>query len=394
MRKEWSNVAISDDSAIMDAGSRVRVSQINTLIDVKQINDNQPLFIDRENIGGGTQSYVKAKGGVEMAVTTTADAAIAQTKQFAPYFSGKGHLSEFTFSNMQPEDNVVKRVGFFSTNTTTPFDSNRDGIYLESASGTSRIVIEKDGTEIASLDKTAWGGPLKNIDLEKFNVMIIQFLYLGGTAIRIGFFYQGGFMWAFVHDHAGNFASTFVLSPSQPLRYEIRSTGGAGRLDQVCMQASTEGSIDEIGVSRSFYNQDLQADSAGTVYAAQGLRLKSGYRNIRVDKQGIALLCETNDNAQWYLLLNPTIAGTFTYNDVANSSLQYAQGATANTISDLGVVLDTGFIVASSAISKEFKNSLRIGTKIDGTQDTLVLAVEPLSINLDIWTSFTLNEFI
>lgn len=376
---------------LIDAGNRFRVSQLNTLIDVKQTNDNAPVYIDRENGGTGSQTYVKANGGTEMEVTTTGDFAIAQSKMFAPYFSGKGQFMEITFAKMQNEAGVTKRVGYFSSNTTTPFDSNKDGIWFESDGTNHRFRIQKDGVDVFNQIDTS------EIDFSKFNVLVIQFLYLGGTAIRFGFIVNGLIKYFATHFHAGNENSTFVLSPMQPVRYEIRSTGGAGTLESVCFQAASEGSIDEIGVSRAYNIDNFSANSSGSFYAVLGLRLKSDYRNIRIDKEDIGLLATTNDNYAWYLCLNPTIAGTFTFVDQDDSALQVAEGATANTIANeaaLGIVLDSGFGTANTQITKPFKNSLRIGSTIAGVFDELVLVVRPFSPNLKIYAQVTINEFL
>lgn len=381
-------------SAIYDASGRLRVSQLNTLIDIKQFNDEEPLFYDRENIGGALQTYVKNKGGVEMSVSFDGDAAISQSKMFAPYFSGKSQLIELTFANFQNQSGVIKRVGYFSSNTTTPFDSNKDGIWIEADGIYHRFIIQKNGSEIVNdiIDD-------ERLDFSNFNVLFVDFLYLGGTSITYGFFINGQFEVIGKYNHAGNNISTFVESPDEPIRYEIRSTGGIGSMDQICAQVSSEGSIGEIGVSRGIWNQDFQANTASTYYASLGVRLKSDYRNIRVDKEDIAILSEGNQEYQWFLCLNPTIVninpGNWT--DLNSSSVQYYRGDTANTIaneSNLGTVLETGFGVGNASVQKAFRNSIRIGSNINGSLDELWIVVFPLGNGLDAWCELTINEFI
>ena len=164
-------------------------------------------------------------------------------------------------------------------------------------------------------------------------------------------------------------------------------------------QVASEGSTGEIGVSRGIWNQDFQASSSGTLYATLGVRLKSDYRNIRIDKEDVALLAENNDDFQWFLCLNPTIDTTPAINwvDLDNSSIQYARTAAGNTVAneaDLGVVLETGFVSGNSTQTKPFKNSIRIGSNIDGSLDELWVVVHPIQNGLDVWTELTINEFI
>jgi hypothetical protein len=173
-------------------------------------------------------------------------------------------------------------------------------------------------------------------DFDNFTVLIYQFLYLGGTALRLGFVDNGIIKWAHTYIHSGLVPSTFISSPSQPIRYEIRSTGGAGSFNQICAQCASEGSIDEVGVTRSFIFEDFQANDAGDDYAVLGIRLKDAYRDVTVKPKSVNILAETNDDFIWRLCLNPTVADTFTYNDQTNSSLQVALGATANVVTDYG----------------------------------------------------------
>jgi hypothetical protein len=106
------------------------------------------------------------------------------------------------------------------------------------------------------------------------------------------------------------------------------------------------------------------------------------------------MLAISNDNFRWTLSLNPTIAGTFTYSDVDNSAVQVATGATANTISNLGVEIVGGYAASNIAIEKEIKSILGLGSTIDGTPDELVLSVMPLSSNADIHGSLSWTELL
>ena len=80
------------------------------------------------------------------------------------------------------------------------------------------------------------------------------------------------------------------------------------------------------------------------------------------------------------------MAGTFTYNDVANSAVQYATGATANTISGTPHQIDGGHGAtenATLATVESVANGLRLGSGIDGTPDEIVLAVRPIGGSSD-----------
>ena len=381
--------------AQLDAGNRLRVSQITTQLDIKQTHDIQPLFYDREEIGGATQVYSNPDGGTTMAVTTTNDAAICQSKMFASYFSGKSQFMEITFDGFGSQTDVIKRAGYFTSNSTTPFNSNKDGFWFESDGVGQSLVIEKNGVEILNVDQADWNEDVfSGRDWDNFTVLVVQFLYLGGTAIRFGFIDEGFIKWAHTYVHSGLVSSTFITSPNKPIRYEIRSTGGAGSLTQICAQVASEGSVDEVGVVRTFDTGGIiDANSTGVTYALLGIRLKTAYKDVRVDTLKATILATTNDNFKYSLLLNPTVAGTFTYNDQTNSSLQLATGATANTVTG-GTQLVAGWAEANASSESVIRSSLRLGSTIDDTMDTLVLCVTPLSSNLGVYGSISIQEFI
>ena len=98
---------------------------------------------------------------------------------------------------------------------------------------------------------------------------------------------------------------------------------------------------------------------------------------------------------KWRVLLNPTIAGTFAYNDVTNSALQLATGATANTVTSASeeLIIAEGFGTGNSAIESGLDSALRIGSTIAGVSDELVLTVIPLSNNLSVRTTLGIQEY-
>lgn len=384
----------------LDAGNRLRVSQLTTQLDIKQTHDNQPLYYDRENISGGTQVYVNADGGTLMGVTASSgDAAICQSKMFANYFAGKGQFIEVTFDNFASQTDVTKRAGYFTSNIVTPFDSNKDGIWFESDGSNRRFIIEKDGTEILNVVQEDWNVDIfEGRDWDNFTVLAIDFLYLGGTAVRLGFIDNGIIKWGHIYIHSGEVASTFVLSPNKPIRYEIRSTGGAGSFNQICAQVASEGSVDEVGINTEVSMEEdiLTAATSGTYYVLAACELKSTYRDvmtrlIEVDVLGLS----NNDYYHWEVRLNPTVTGTLTYSDITNSALRKAVGDSSQTVTG-GKTIAIGKGAEQTTSGGVARSSLRLGSTIDGTQDQLVLCITPMSGNSNLSCSggFMIEEFI
>ncbi|KKN46946.1 hypothetical protein LCGC14_0667700 [marine sediment metagenome] len=105
----------------------------------------------------------------------------------------------------------------------------------------------------------------------------------------------------------------------------------------------------------------------------------------------MSMLAETNDNYEWLIIMNPDVAGTFTYSDETNSIVQVARGALANVVTN-GIPLNGGWGQQKAILDNLLENSLRLGSLIDGTPDELVLCVRPLSTMLDIQGGITWRE--
>ena len=411
-------VSQSPESFGVDAGGRLRVSQLTTLADLKQTNDLQPFLFDRETIGTGDQNYSQTNGGTVMDVSSNNDAAIAQQNFWNPYFAGKAQSFIVTFANFGSQPGVIKRAGYFSTNNTTPFDSNRDGIYLESTEDGLFLCIFKDGTEVLRCGQSDWDDPWinpqdlnddeTNLNVNNFTVFAVDFLYLGGTGVRFGFFDGRNFRAVYTYNHANRNPTTFLLSPSQPVRFEIRSEGGSGSMTMICAEVASEGSIDEVGIPGGATAFDFQASTSGTIYAALGIRLKSAYKNITAIPESVKFQAENNDDFTWFLLLNPTVNGpAITWQDlddigdISNDVLEFAVGTGgaaggANVVptTGMGRRLDSGSVEGTTAFAEVVKSALRIGSTINGGLGEIWLCPRPRTAGLDVDCTLNYNLFV
>ena len=91
----------------------------------------------------------------------------------------------------------------------------------------------------------------------------------------------------------------------------------------------------------------------------------------------------SSEKGEWIWMLNPTVAGTFTYADQTNSAAQIARGATANTVTN-GIYMGGGYATSDSGgfgsgvASSSLENARTLGAAIDGTPDTMVLCWRPI----------------
>jgi len=402
-------VAVNEygDTPSIDPFDRLRVSNPFTLFDSKQLYDKQPLFWDEALGGSATSAHNKTNACTEMAVTASAgDYVIRQTKQRFNYQPGKGQLILMTFQGEQTEG-LTKRVGAFrvaATNDLTPVD----GIYLELDGDVSWNIAKTSNTaetvtqanwNVDPLDGTGPSGV--DLDFSAAQIAIIDYEWLGVGRVRVGFVVDGIIRYCHYFNHANQgFASVYMSTPNLPLCYTLTTDGtAAGTLDHICSSVMSEGGVEETGVLRSASTgtTHVDANTADTTYAIVGIRLKSTHLDLTVLPQFVDVLSETDTAFRWSLRLNPTVAGTFAYGDITNSGIQYATGATANTVTG-GIEIDGGFASATfrggGSGGRKLETSLRMGSTIGGTVDTLVLCATPLSASADIQGSITWRELL
>ena len=404
-------VAIAEygDTPSIDAFDRLRVSNAITIFDSKQLHDKQPLFWDEVIGSGATSIHSTVNAATRMTVNANAaDYVIRQTKQRFNYQPGKSQLILFTFYGQQ-ESGLTKRVGLFDgtgVNNLTP----NNGIFFET-DGDISWNIAKNGTITEEKNQESWNydkldgtGPSgETLDMDATQIGIIDYEWLGVGRVRVGFVIDGIIRYCHYFNHSNDptFTSVYMSTPNLPLRYSIQTDGTAGgSFDHICSTVMSEGGVEETGVLRSVNTgtTHVDADAANTTYAVVGIKLKSDYIDVTVLPEFFSMMSETADDFRWTLHLNPTVSGTFTYSDIENSAIQGAVGATANVITDDGLVIDSGFAATSfnsgGGADRKFVTALRMGSTIDGTIDEIVLSVTPLTAGADIQGSLTFRELL
>lgn len=385
----------------LDAFARQRVSQPVTLFDSKLLYDKAPLFWDESITNGSTNAASTWENSSVVMHVEAGDTIIRQSKQWMNYQPGKSQLISMT-GILAHGAGVVSRMGSFETN---------NGLFLQSSSDVVSFVVRNQTVDTVipqstwNTDKFDGAGPSGfTIDFTKAQIFFVDYEWLGVGKVRFGFFLDGLPWVAHTITHINALTSPYIRTPNLPVRYEVSSgVGGAiAEMVHICSSVVTEGSSAPNGVVRTFSTggTNLDAEVADTIYALIGVRLKSTHFDTTIWDEAINVMNETAQDFEWMLLLNPTVAGTFTYADVANSALQVAYGVTANTITEgsWDVMFGSGFMKntnqAGSPVSTVVDTSLRIGSKIDGTPDELVLAVRPLGAGADIQGSMTVREIV
>jgi hypothetical protein len=388
----------------LDAFGRLPVSEQITQFDLKQLFDSQPLLVDSELIGSATSVHSTTLSQTTLSVNANNDAAIAQTIERFAYRSGKGQNFYMTFNGFDSETNVTKRVGYFSASTTTPFNSDLDGIVFESNGTTLSLSTYRLGTQTATSNRADWDDPLDGTgpsgithDFNNNTIFYCQFEWLGVGSCQFFVIKSGRYIPIKIFDFTDS-TGVYMSSPNQPLRWEARATGAAeGGFNYICAAVNSEGSLNQIGkvLSANSDDNDLQLSTSGTLYACIGVRLKTTHFDAEVDLIEFDYLAETNDRALWELRLNPTVTGTFNYSDIANSAVQISVGnqtaGEAPTVSG-GTILASGYVEQNGGRRIQIDSAIKLGATIDGTPNEIVLCVKPLQAGLDAYVSYNWRE--
>lgn len=394
-------VAFHPNNGHLDAFGRLRISNPLTIFDSKQIFDAQPFFWDDQaTSGGGTSSTHSANtaSSVIGVSASTAGVRVRQTFRRFNYQPGKSQLILMTgvLQKSGGGTGITRRIGYFDAN---------NGLYLEDAEGTINLVRRTKVTgsvvnnatpqsnwNMDKMDGTGLSGITLNFT--KAQIFVVDFEWLGVGRVRFGFVVDGVIYYCHQLLNANNLSVVYMSTPNLPVRYEITNsgTGGEATLEHICCSVISEGGIENTGILRHTDNASVSGLATGTVYGLIGIRLKSANVGATILIESISVIAtSTNDQLHWELKWKPTVAGTFNYADQTNSSVQIASGVVSNTITG-GTDIDGGYLTTSLPQTPPIKNALLLGSAIDGTQDTIVLCVKPITNNITVQVSMTWRE--
>jgi hypothetical protein len=341
-------------------------------------------------------------------VTSTAGTRVRQTKMRFNYQPGKSQLVLMTFNLYGHDDGIKKKEGIFDDNNGLFLELSDDVYMVQRSKASGSVVDTKVAQSTWNIDKFDGSGVSGfTLDFTKTQILLIDYEWLGVGRVRMGFVINGIIYYAHEFNNANNLAQVYMQTPNLPLRSEIENTGtGAeSKLSQICSTVMSEGGSDDLGVIRyaSTEGTHLDANTENTVYAVLGLRLKENYIGATIKLLNAALQLQTaSHRCEWFIALNPTVAGTFTYAGETNSAVEVARGATANTVTG-GYKIVGGFIESSSnaggaagSDSRGISTTLNLGSLIDGTRDYYVLCVRPIggSTNVDVEGSLVWRELV
>jgi len=386
-------------NASADAFGKLRVSSPTTLFDSKLIHgDSQALLWDESLISGtmATSGPTAAKPFIDFTSTNvTAGRRVRQTYRRFNYQPGKSQqilITGVLELASGATTGCERRIGYYD-------DDN--GLFFESDAGTIGVTVRTNDTGSpvdTTVAQASWnidtmdgGNDAANpsgetLDATKAQIFVIDFQWLAVGRVRFGLEHNGHIHYVHEHNIANSDALPYMSTPNLPVRYEIITTTSSGVCSMrcICVAVISEGGTNHNGVvhRESTAGAAVTTVTENVLYALVGLRLRSTHLGLAVEILETSVQIQTaSEYLEWVLLFNPTVAGTFTFGDHANSGCQTVIGTASNTVTG-GKEMAGGYAQTGNqggtAGGGLVINTLQLGAAIDDTVDKIVLAVRPI----------------
>jgi hypothetical protein len=380
-----------------DAGGRTRTSHITTLFDGKTLSVDDGLLWG--NTGTGTATFLggnTAEDNTTRLNVTAGQYIIRYGKHVCPYFSGKSQRVETTFDTFATTTGLVKRSGYFSSSPVAPYNTVKDGFWLESDNGAISLEIEKQGVVTASIPFTSFDNyeKLQNYNFNNFTVLLWDFLWLGGTEVRLFVKTEDGFILAHTYKHSSTKQGTFIKTPNHSVRYEIRSTTGVGTFNAICSEVATEGAFPEAGKPKVLINTTaVTTNTVGTIFVLKGVKKLAQFRDIVITATRASISnSTTNDIGTGFVIINPTLSAPLTY--ATNGVISEGTGTGQTVVPGTGRII-AAFPSGNAGSISGANDSLlsSIDMNIDNVSGEIILAYMPTTSNQAVFGTLTVKEY-
>ena len=364
------------DSNALTAFGRLATSQPQVLFNSQQQYGDDPTVWENLFVGTGAISFLPAESTMQMSTGGTANlaSAIRQTRLYHRYTPGQEQVifQTFCMDGGATITNNTRRIGYFDAN---------NGIFLEVA-GTTVSVVQRTSTsgsasDAAKIAQASWnvdtfGAGVLNpsgitIDWTKTQILVIDMQWLGVGRVRIGFDIDGVFYPCHYFKNANILTTVYMTTANLPCRLENFNTGtasGTATLRHICTSVTTGGGTESSYGHQFSYNTGGagRALANGATVPIISLQAKTTGPNsarntgqIVLKQYDIAVL--GINPVFWQLVLNPTLTGA-AFASYATASITNVDNTA--TVTAGGVVLDSGYLNASSSIKGAASSSAAI----------------------------------
>ena len=324
------------ESRLMDLFGNLKVSSSYTLLDITHLYDKNPLMMDELISGTVTATSTYTTASILMSVGANTDKVIRQSRLYSSYQPGKSLCIRMTgvINANSNGANTTSRLGYFDKN---------NGLYFEYSNGIYNIV-KRNATSEIRIAQSSWDDALNGtgpsgitVDFTKNMIYYIEFAYLGVGHIKMGVIYDGVLYVAYTFRNI-NLTYPYMITPNLPMRWELSSSGGSGKLICTCGSVQSEGGYSLIGNPFAYgMTTAFQIDNGQTnMQYVMSIRLKANERKL-VKLIALSIICTSGSNAIYslYKVKSPATIPiskngsvspappNVSYTSITNSSIEY-----------------------------------------------------------------------
>ncbi len=320
------------ESKLMDLFGNLKVSSSYTLLDIVHLYDKNPLMMDELISGTATATSAYTNASILMSVGANTDKVVRQSRLYTAYQPGKSLCIRMTgvLNANSNAANTTSRLGYFDKN---------NGLFFEYSNGVYNIV-KRNATSENRIAQSNWDDALNGtgpsgitVDFTKNMIYYIEFAYLGVGHIKMGVIFDGVLYVAYTFRNT-TLTYPYMITPNLPMRWELSSTGGSGKLICTCGSVQSEGGYSFIGNPFAYgMTTAFNIDSANTsMQYVMSIRLKANERKV-VKLIALSIICTSGSSAIYslYKVKSPTTvpiakvgaAPDVSYTSITNSCVQY-----------------------------------------------------------------------
>lgn len=354
------------DSSNIDAFSRVRVSNPQTIFNAQLTYDLQPILFEQITNGAGATIVHDSTNRCALMTfssTPTGGKSYMQTYEYYQYQPGKSQAIFITFNMIAGVSNVLKFAGYSDGVNGIEFQlsGTTKQFAVLSASTAGNETVTQSSWNLDKLDGTGASGI--TLDITKTQILVIDFQALYVGRVRIGFDINGTVVYAHEFLHANLIAYPYIQSANLPIRCGMTCTGTVSTtMNYICSSVISEGGQEDVQ-HYTFSTQKSVTAGSGTRTYMMSIRPKLTFNSItnRVGFHPISLdvLVTGNNPVYWELCIGQAIT-TPTYADV-NATYSAFEVDSAGTLSGSpAIVLSSGYVPASATVKSTISTEVNL----------------------------------
>jgi len=401
------NVFDSNVENTVDAFGKLRVSNPNTLLDIRfpgQSTGSSTFLNNSLQVCNASSNYTGTYSNSKLIVSASGNGYyVSQSRNYCAYQPGKSLLFLASGILYPGDNNYTTRIGYFDN--VTPLSNNlqvKNGIYFEHYQGVYYINISSNSIITTNIAQTNWNidkmdgsGPSGlSLDFSKTQLFVIDMEWLGVGRVRFGFYAYGRIQYCHQVINVNTLISPYTSSINLPICYSIHNSSGQGNsannFTQICSTVISEGGYTPLGRPFSISTGSptgisIAANTEEPILFLRGNTANTNYYHQNIIPTSFSMICSaTNDLVLYKLVL--FLAGTYTgttpgWTDVNTdySVAQYANNLASGYSSTNGIVLDQGYFYGRgtnslTALGEVFATQLlQITSDINGNSDILAL---------------------